>query len=298
MLADALRRAVRVYEKDVPLLLSGETGAGKEAFARAVHGASSRASQPFVSLNCAAIPEGLIESELFGYRAGSFTGANKDGQRGKLSLANGGTLLLDEIGDMPLELQSRLLRVLEAREVEPLGGGVEPLDVRLISASHRDLAQQVNDGRFRQDLYYRLAGLTLELPPLRQRADKPELLDHMLALEAPKGEVRLSDAARACLLAYAWPGNVRQLRTVIRTLVALNDGGVIALSELPAEVRGQPGPAVAPLANAEREALRAVLEAQHWQITRAAQFLGISRNTLYRKMHRHGLVREPGAGGG
>ncbi|WP_263264850.1 sigma-54-dependent Fis family transcriptional regulator [Pseudomonas sp. RIT-PI-S] len=295
LLADAFRRACRVFERDVPLLLKGETGSGKEVFARAVHLASSRATQPFVALNCASIPEGLIESELFGYRPGSFTGASKDGQRGKLRQAHGGTLLLDEIGDMPLNLQTRLLRVLEAREVEPIGGDPEPLDVRIISASHRELQAQVSAGAFREDLYYRLAGLTIALPALRERQDKPALLDHLLALEAPGGHTWLSSEARACLLAHPWPGNVRQLRTVLRTLVALSDGGAITLAELPAEFQrtAPPGAAPpAPLASAEREALLAVLEAQHWQITRAAQQLGLSRNTLYRKMRRHGLGRE------
>jgi transcriptional regulator of acetoin/glycerol metabolism len=292
VLAEAFRRACRVFERDVPLLLNGETGSGKEAFARAVHLASSRAAQPFVALNCASIPEGLIESELFGYRAGSFTGASKEGQRGKLRLANGGTLLLDEIGDMPLALQTRLLRVLEAREVEPIGGPPEALDVRIISASHRDLLASVGAGAFREDLYYRLAGLEVVLPPLRERADKPELLDHLLALEAPDGDSWLTPEARACLLAQPWPGNVRQLRTVLRTLVALSDGGAIKLADLPAGLqRLCVSSAPAPLADAEREALLTVLEAQHWQVTRAAQLLGLSRNTLYRKMRRHGLVR-------
>lgn len=291
-LAEAFRRACRVVERDVPLLLSGETGSGKEAFARAVHSASSRASQPFVALNCASIPEGLIESELFGYRPGSFTGASKEGQRGKLRQAHGGTLLLDEIGDMPLGLQTRLLRVLEAREVEPIGGEPEALDVCIISASHRNLLERVREGTFREDLYYRLAGLTIDLPPLRDRTDKSQLLDHLLAVEAPDGDIWLSAEARACLLAHSWPGNVRQLRTVLRTLAALADGGVIDLEALPVEFRREPSVAAAPLADAEREALLTALKAQQWHVTRTAEALGLSRNTLYRKMRRHGLARD------
>jgi transcriptional regulator of acetoin/glycerol metabolism len=291
VLADALRRACRVFERDVPLMLSGETGCGKEAFARAVHQASSRAGKPFVALNCAAIPESLIESELFGYRPGSFTGASKDGQLGKLRQAHGGTLLLDEIGDMPLGLQTRLLRVLEAREVEPIGGAPQALDVCVISASHRDLQARVSEGAFREDLFYRLAGLSIALPPLRQRTDKAQLLDHLFAMEAADGSTWLSSEARACLLAYAWPGNVRQLRTALRTLVALSEGGVIVLADIPSEFRQPMAEAAAPLADAEREALVAALAAQHWQVSRTAQALGISRNTLYRKMRRHGLER-------
>ena len=185
----------------MPLLLNGETGSGKEAFAKAVHLAGPRAEQAFVALNCAAIPETLIESELFGYRGGSFTGARKEGMRGKLQQADGGTLFLDEIGDMPLALQTRLLRVLEERRVVPLGGEPEDVDVRLISATHRDLAELVADGRFREDLYYRLNGMVVSLPPLRERSDREELLDYLLAEEA-RASASSSTArfARAC-----WP---------------------------------------------------------------------------------------------
>jgi transcriptional regulator of acetoin/glycerol metabolism len=173
-----------VFERDVPLLVNGETGSGKEAFAKAVHHASQRAGKPFVALNCAAIPESLIESELFGYRGGSFTGARKEGMRGKLQQADGGTLFLDEIGDMPLALQTRLLRVLEDRQVVPIGGEPESVNVRIISATHRNLLGRVEDGSFREDLYYRLNGLEVALPALRERSDKSELLDFLLAEEA------------------------------------------------------------------------------------------------------------------
>ena len=174
-------RALRVLERDVPVFLQGETGTGKEAFAAALHRASSRASQPFVAINCAAIPEALIESELFGYRGGSFTGARKDGMIGKLEQAHGGILFLDEIADMPLALQTRLLRVLEERQVVPLGGATaRPLDVRLISASHQDLHVCVAEGRLREDLFYRIAGFAVHLPPLRERSDKGLLLDLLL----------------------------------------------------------------------------------------------------------------------
>ncbi|NPY05902.1 sigma-54-dependent Fis family transcriptional regulator, partial [Pseudomonas aeruginosa] len=236
-LAADFRRALKVYARDVPLLLNGETGSGKEAFAKAVHLAGPRAEQAFVALNCAAIPETLIESELFGYRGGSFTGARKEGMRGKLQQADGGTLFLDEIGDMPLALQTRLLRVLEERRVVPLGGEPEDVDVRLISATHRDLAELVADGRFREDLYYRLNGMVVSLPPLRERSDREELLDYLLAEEARGQRIQLDGEVRQGLLAYRWPGNVRQMRTVLRTLVALCEDGRVGLRDLPADIR-------------------------------------------------------------
>src|SRR5690349_711522 len=254
------RKALRVYERDVPLLINGETGSGKEAFAKAVHHASQRAEKAFVALNCAAIPESLIESELFGYRGGSFTGARKEGMRGKLQQADGGTLFLDEIGDMPLALQTRLLRVLEDRQVVPIGGEPEAVNVRIISATHRNLLDRVQDGSFREDLYYRLNGLEVALPALRDRSDKSHLLDFLLAEEAGGESVVIDGPAREALLGFAWPGNVRQLRNVLRTLAALCDGGRIGLEDLPAMIR-QARPVVAqaveelsehPLEDAER----------------------------------------------
>ncbi|MBX9912990.1 MAG: sigma-54-dependent Fis family transcriptional regulator, partial [Pseudomonadaceae bacterium] len=301
-----LRRAVRVFERDVPVLLNGETGCGKEAFAKAVHQSSSRAGKTFVALNCAAIPENLIESELFGYRGGSFTGARKEGMRGKLQQADGGTLFLDEIGDMPLALQTRLLRVLEDRLVVPIGGEPQAIDVRIISATHRALDERVLAGSFREDLFYRLNGLVIDLPALRQRSDRLQLLEHLLAQEATGQPLMLEPAAQQALLAYHWPGNVRQLRNVLRTLAALCEDGCIRLSDLPVAIRqaslhpqNSPVPApnnvAGPLDDAERSALLATLQAQRWHMSRAAEQLGISRNTLYRKLRKHGIERsEPG----
>ncbi|WP_137888562.1 sigma-54-dependent Fis family transcriptional regulator [Pseudomonas sp. 2FE] len=292
------RRALRVFERDVPLLINGETGSGKEAFAKAVHQASSRADKAFVALNCAAIPETLIESELFGYRGGSFTGARKDGMRGKLQQADGGTLFLDEIGDMPLALQTRLLRVLEDRLVVPIGGEPQEVNVRIISATHRELGERVQAGTFREDLYYRLNGLVLDLPPLRARTDRLELLEHLLAQEARGQNIYLEPSARQALLDYAWPGNVRQLRNVLRTLTALCEDDCVRLTDLPLEIRQAlplaPEPeasSATPLEDAERAALLAALEAQRWHMTRAAEQLGISRNTLYRKLRKHAIAR-------
>ncbi|MEN5199737.1 sigma-54-dependent Fis family transcriptional regulator [Pseudomonas wadenswilerensis] len=300
-LQNDFRRAVRVFERDVPLLLSGETGCGKEAFAKAVHQASQRSSKAFVALNCASIPESLIESELFGYRGGSFTGARKEGMRGKLQQADGGTLLLDEIGDMPLALQTRLLRVLEDRMVVPIGGEPQAVNVRIISASHRNLLERVEDGSFREDLYYRLNGLEIDLPALRERSDKSQLLDFILAEEAGEQTVALEPSARRALLDFNWPGNVRQLRNVLRTLVALCEDGRIEFTDLPAVVRQAPvliksNPPVdnpaPPLDSAERNALLTVLEQQRWHMTHVAAQLGVSRNTLYRKLRKHGIARD------
>jgi transcriptional regulator of acetoin/glycerol metabolism len=301
-LAQAFSRACRVFAHDVPVLIRGETGSGKEVFARAVHEASARANGPFVALNCAAIPESLIESELFGYVGGSFTGARKEGMNGKLWQANGGTLFLDEIGDMPFAMQTRLLRVLEERMVVPLGGGEPvPLDIRILSATHRDLSERIAERQFREDLFYRLSGLEVNVPPLREREDKIDLIQRLLSQARTDGPIRVTPAVQDRLCAYAWPGNVRQMRSVIRTLVALCESGVVTLEDLPDELReadvsppGSDAPAAsadAPLELAERQALRAALDACQGQVSAAARKLGVSRNTLYRKLKRFGLLR-------
>jgi len=333
-----IRCAERVLDKDISILLHGETGTGKEVFARAIHAASSRAKQAFVAINCGAIPEQLIESELFGYKDGAFTGARRGGMRGKIEQANGGTLFLDEIGDMPPHLQTRLLRVLEERQVTPLGGDKAlPVDVQIISASHRDLEQLMRDGGFREDLYYRLNGIALRLPPLRERTDFHALVTRVLESEAEAAASRICPEAFAALRGYSWPGNLRQLKNVIRTALALCDEDKIGLHDLPPAIQSCSTPAcstlqteqsqyaehdsnVAPdqvfaaesrvllaeadeltksvppdntpanaLAGAERDALLNVLKVHDWNITNAATQLGISRNTLYRKMRKHGL---------
>ncbi|AEJ11127.1 MULTISPECIES: sigma-54-dependent Fis family transcriptional regulator [Pseudomonas] len=323
-LQNDFRRSVRVFERDVPLLLRGETGCGKEAFAQAVHQASERRGKPFVAINCASIPESLIESELFGYRGGSFTGARKEGMRGKLLQADGGTLLLDEIGDMPLALQTRLLRVLEERQVVPIGGEPQAVDVRIVSATHRDLLERVEQGSFREDLYYRLNGLEVALPAVRERSDKAQLLDFLLRQEAQGEPIDIEPRARQALLDFAWPGNVRQMRNVLRTLVALCEDSRIAFPDLPTILRNSTVPVGAALCreraaerpqglssadqsagaasqpdrdtrpllqDAERQALLETLDAKHWHLTRVAEHLGISRNTLYRKLRKHGITR-------
>jgi transcriptional regulator of acetoin/glycerol metabolism len=292
-----LETARRVIARGTPLLLRGETGAGKEVFARAVHAASPHADGPFVAVNCASLPETLIESELFGYRPGAFTGADRRGRRGKVAQSDGGTLFLDEIGDMPLALQARLLRVLDERLVTPLGGdAAQPVDFQLLSASHCNLADMVAAGRFRQDLYYRLAGIELLLPALRERDDRAELIRNVLAEEG-RPDAAMSPAAWDLLMRHPWPGNVRQLHHVLRTAVALADGAILRPEHLPALhepgaplhaacPEEMPAAALAPDQAQERQALLEVLETARWNVSQVAKNLGVSRNTLYRRMHR------------
>jgi transcriptional regulator of acetoin/glycerol metabolism len=217
--------------------------------------------------------------------------------RGKLQQADGGTLFLDEIGDMPLALQTRLLRVLEDRQVVPIGGEPESVNVRIISATHRNLLARVEDGSFREDLYYRLNGLEVALPALRERSDKSQLLDFLLAEEAGGETILIEEPARQALLAFNWPGNVRQLRNVLRTLAALCDEGRIGVDDLPVMIRQVRPPVVEsalseqPLEDAERLALLSTLERTRWHMTHTAEQLGVSRNTLYRKLRKHGIVR-------
>lgn len=238
-MAAHIATAKRVIERNVAILLQGETGTGKEMFARAAHLSSGRAARPFVAINCASIPETLIESELFGYRSGAFTGASKEGQRGKLLQANGGTLFLDEIGDMPVALQARLLRVLEEREVVRLGDDAPvKLDIHLISATHCDLQKKIVQGEFREDLYYRLQGVTMTLPPLRERTDRAALIRQVAAEESDADyPVDLDAALLSWLERQRWPGNVRQLRHLLRTMIALRDGDRLTLRDVPAEYR-------------------------------------------------------------
>jgi transcriptional regulator of acetoin/glycerol metabolism len=292
-----MRNAQRVADCAVSVLIRGPTGSGKEAFARAIHLASNRARRAFVAVNCAAIPESLIESELFGYTAGAFTGARREGMRGRIAQSSGGTLFLDEIGDMPLTLQTRLLRVLEDQEVTPLGSETSvKLDLRVICASHRNLRELLNRGMFREDLYYRLNGITLELPALAARRDKEALIRKCIASEIPAGSsASIEGAALDRLASYNWPGNIRELRNTIRTAIAICENSVIRLSDLPAEIT-HPGRQTAArseqdisLEHAEREALLRVIEMNDWVMSHVATQLGISRNTLYRKIKRHGI---------
>jgi transcriptional regulator of acetoin/glycerol metabolism len=242
-MARILDMAKRLVNKQVNILLQGETGTGKDVFAKALHESSRRAKRPFIAVNCAALPESLIESELFGYSSGAFTGARSKGMKGLIAQADGGTLFLDEIGDMPLGLQTRLLRVLAEKEVLPLGAE-KPivLELTVIAASHRDLRQQIAAGTFREDLYYRLCGATLAVPPLRERTDREFIIQRILEEEADNlGTAAAIDcAALALLMRYRWPGNIRQLRNVLRYALALSDGHCIGVDNLPSEVSDGP----------------------------------------------------------
>ena len=308
-----LDQAKRLVNKKVNILLHGETGTGKELVARALHDSSQRAKNNFVAINCASIPESLIESELFGYVAGSFTGGRSKGANGLIVQADGGTLFLDEIGDMPMHLQTRLLRVISEGEVMPLGAQ-SPLSVRLtvVAASHRDLRRLIADGLFREDLYYRLCGATLHLPPLRQRADKAFVIARVLQQESQQidPQAKMSEAAQIILLNFTWPGNIRELRNVIRFALAVCDDGYIEPHHLPNELQVDAGmtddspisllptsePVTALLSSdlnagmQQAQTLTSALRKHHWNVTAVATELGMCRATVYRQMQRYNIV--------
>lgn len=288
-LARGLRMARQGLVNGLPVLLLGETGTGKEVAARALHQASPRADKPFVAVNCAAIPEGLIESELFGYREGAFTGSRRGGMVGRLMQAHGGTLFLDEIGDMPLALQARLLRVLQERRVAPLGAGEEQeIDVALICATHRDLKRLVAEQHFREDLYYRVNGVSLRLPALREREDLASIVEGLLDKFGAKG-VTLDPALAELLEGFDWPGNIRQLEMVLRTALAMREEGeqVLSLEHLTDCLLDELASGAAPsgsLRENELELIRGALTRHQGNVSAAAEALGISRATLYRKL--------------
>ncbi|TAM38791.1 MAG: sigma-54-dependent Fis family transcriptional regulator [Rhodanobacter sp.] len=305
-----LDRAARLVDKPISILIQGETGTGKEVLAQALHDSSQRADKPFVAVNCAAIPESLIESELFGYMPGTFTGARNKGMKGLIQRADGGTLFLDEIGDMPLLLQTRLLRVLSEREILPLGAD-RPIkvDLHVVAASHRDLRRQISAGSFREDLYYRLCGATLALPAVRERQDKAFLIDRILRAEAGamQTSASISPQAMVLLLRYEWPGNVREMRNALCFALSIADGEQIDVQHLPPNIIdaavGQPqarmqGPVYPTLefageragAGDEPSDLLKVLRCHHWNIADTARELGLSRSTVYRRMKRDGIV--------
>lgn len=293
----------RVLGRDIPVLIQGETGTGKELLARAIHDEGPRRDQTFVAVNCAAIPDGLIESELFGYEDGAFTGARRKGYAGRIMQADGGTLFLDEIGDMPLALQARLLRVLQERNVVPLGSGrATPVDLSIICATHRKLRDLVSQGQFRADLYYRLNGLTVMLPPLRERTDLRALVQRILDSESsiPRG-LSIDDEVLALFERHPWPGNMRQLANLLRTAgVMAADDGVIARFHLPDdfidELENVDGMTAAPrddrltgqgprdLDSLTLRAIRESLSRNDGNVAATARELGISRTTLYRKL--------------
>jgi len=280
-LVKSVKRLRSIGDHNLPVLLHGETGVGKDVFARAIHAASNRARNNYVALNCAAMPESLIDAELFGYEAGAFTGARRDGSKGLIVQADGGTLFLDEIGDMPIALQTRLLRVLENREVWPLGAlKPVPVDIRLISATHRDLGRMAEQGAFRADLYFRLRGMEVRLPALRERADRDDVIRQIAREEAPN--CRLSDEAWTQLSAYSYPGNMRQLRHVLRLAGCTAEDGVITDADLDLPLFG--GHTEPDLEAAERATIAEALRKHGGRVTDAARALKLSRATLYRKI--------------
>jgi two-component system NtrC family response regulator len=291
------RTIERVANTDVTILLLGESGTGKEVLARALHGLSPRRAQRFVAINCAAIPENLLESELFGYEKGAFTGAVRQ-TLGKIEMAHRGTLFLDEIGDLPPALQAKLLRFLQERVIERVGGREEiAVDTRIVCATHQNLKDLIAAGRFREDLYYRLAEIVVTIPPLRSRPGDASLLAHAfvrrVATEQKRGSISLRADAVAAIEAHAWPGNVRELENCVKRAVIMADGGTIGPDDL-----GLRGPIAAGderatlkqvRETAEREVVVRVLGRVNGNVSKAAELLGVSRPTLYDLMERFGL---------
>lgn len=288
----AVRQAERLLEKDIPLLIHGETGVGKEVFVKALHQASSRCKQAFIAVNCAAIPAELVESELFGYEKGAFTGANQKGSIGLIRKADKGTLFLDEIGDMPLPTQARLLRVLQERCVQPVGSSeLFPVDLRIISATNRSLREQVQLGRFREDLYYRIGGLTLELPPLRERSDKQALFKRLWEQHRePTQWAGLSREVLELFERHPWPGNLRQVSSVMQVALAMAEEQPIRPEHLPddffVDLEMEPVEVAEPLGIDlnDAEALNRELQLAGGNISHLARRLGVSRNTLYKRL--------------
>jgi DNA-binding NtrC family response regulator len=291
----ALRQQLdRIARSSATVLVTGDTGTGKDMVARYLHANSPRRTQPFVALNCAALPEALIESELFGHARGAFTGAHA-AYPGKIRLAAGGTLFLDEIGDMAPQAQARLLRFLETGEVFSVGGlRTDWVDVRIVAATHQDLAQRVSQGLFRKDVFYRLNIARVELKPLcERRADIDELITHFLAEVQQRHELDcegMAESTRKVLMRYAWPGNVRELKNVLESALLQADGGPLQPQHLPAYVTAH-SPAPEPLD--ERALLLAALDHTHWNKSAAAAELHWSRMTLYRKLSKYALHEPP-----
>jgi transcriptional regulator with PAS, ATPase and Fis domain len=301
-LARAVQTARLLAEVDSPVLLQGETGVGKEVFARALHDGGRCARGPFVAVNCGGLPRDLLASELFGYVDGAFTGARRGGMAGKIEAAHGGTLFLDEIGEMPLELQPYLLRVLDGGEVYPLGSN-KPRSVcfRLTAASNRDLRTEVTAGRFRSDLFYRVSVTSLLIPALRDRVDDlPALVEHFAAAATAHHQVRRKSFSAAVLSAFAryrWPGNLRELRNVVEAMILLGAGDILGLADLPSELvmalegaeHDDPAPGAGGLECLEREAIGTAVRLHRGNLARVARELQIAKSTLYLKMKKYSL---------
>lgn len=303
-LLQVLDMASRVAQHDTTVLIQGETGTGKELLARAIHHNSRRKSQPFVTINCGAIPKDLIEAELFGFSRGAFTGAQAN-KLGKIEMADGGTLFLDEIGELPLEAQVKLLRLIQHGEIERIGATApKTVNVRIVAATHRNLAAMAEDGTFREDLYYRLDVVPLYLPPLRERkADIPELVEHLFHRAKEKHgmqTVRVSSSVASHFISARWPGNIREIENVIERMLVLSNGDFISENDLPEHLRDAPAANPASLLlelpengisleGVERELLLRALGKFKGNQTQAARYLDISRRTLIYRMEKHGL---------
>ncbi len=291
----------RVAPTEARVLITGESGTGKELIARAIHQGGGRSKEPFVAINCAAIPATLLESELFGHVRGAFTGAVRD-RAGKFEQADGGTLFLDEIGEMPIELQPKLLRVLQEMEVEPLGGKSRSVNVRIIAATNQDVDSALEEGRFREDLYYRLNVIPIELPSLRERVeDIPLLVTHFLKRYSSASPVGISESALESMAAYSWPGNVRELQNAVERMVILNHGEMLDFHHLPAKIISTSSssrsqivelpPEGYPLEMIEKEVVVQALERNDWNQTRAAAFLQVPRHTLIYRMEKYDIKK-------
>lgn len=308
---EVFEMALQVAQSDATILITGESGTGKELLAKAIHQNSLRSKKPFVTINCGAIPETLIESELFGHRKGSFTGAVSD-RIGKFEAANEGTVFLDEISELEPSAQVKLLRVLQEREIDKVGH-TQPIkvNVRVLAATNRNLRTLVEDGQFREDLFYRLSVIAIDLPPLRERKeDLPLLVDHFIRkyCDRYKGpSISLSQAALDILTKYTWPGNVREMENLMERLVVLRKGSVVLPEHLPGEIRQQK-PRVANVAlelpdegidleEVEKEILLQALQKNHWNQTHAARYLNISRKTLLYRMEKFGMHERDESGG-
>nr|WP_320115737.1 sigma-54 dependent transcriptional regulator [uncultured Desulfuromonas sp.] len=297
-LHQVLEQVDKVALSQAPVLITGESGTGKELVARRIHQASSRRMAPFVAINCAAIPHDLLESELFGHVKGAFTGAIKD-QKGRFELADGGTLFLDEIAEMPLALQPKLLRVLQERQIEPLGGHPRHIDVRLVAATNRDLPEEITQQHFRQDLYYRLAVVPLSLPPLRERhEDIPLLVAHFIAHHPQGRGVQVSEALYGALADYAWPGNIRELHNVIEQMLILRRHDLLDLDDLPTHIHTRSPdsssvlylpPEGYSLEEIERQAVMQAMRYCHGNKSQAAAFLRIPRHTLLYRLEKYAI---------
>jgi two-component system, NtrC family, response regulator AtoC len=308
---DVLRMISRLKDTRTPVLIAGESGTGKELVARAIHFRGSMAQTPFVAVDCGSLVPTLMESELFGYEKGAFTGATKS-KAGLFQAANGGTIFLDEIGELPLEMQAKLLRVLQEKEVRPVGSNErETVDVRVIAATNRDLESAYRAGTFRKDLYFRLNVVTVHLPPLRdRRSDIPVLVHHFLDRYAKASQIQVTAPTMKSLLQYEWPGNVRELENCIARAVTLGDGKTIDVSDLPPAIRAEPAEpgsagvleasslSTTALAEMERMTILRVFEQAHGDKALAGRMLGISRATLYRKLKRYNIAVKGSEEGG